>query len=217
MPEMIDEAGQIESTTVNIYRTAATVKGGRRFSFGALVVVGDRQGKVGYGYAKSNEVPQAIEKAQRQAKRNMVSVKRLGTTVPHEVESKFSASRVRLMPATPGTGIVAGATVRAVLEMAGYSDCVTKSFGSGNKLNVVKATIDGLRKMRLGEEVAQSRGVQLEQTDIEARIERTRALTGAGLAASDTPQAGQAQAPSDAKAQADADEAAPASDPAQDN
>ena len=184
MPEMIDEAGQIESTTVNIYRTAATVKGGRRFSFGALVVVGDRQGKVGFGYAKSTEVPVAIEKAQRKARRNMVSVKRLGTTVPHEIESRYSASKIRLIPATPGTGIVAGATVRAVLEMAGYSDCITKSLGSGNKLNVVKATIDGLAKMRLAEEVAERRGVDLEMTSIEQRIERTKALTGAGIGAS---------------------------------
>lgn len=191
MPEMIDEAGQIESTTVNIYRTAATVKGGRRFSFGALVVVGDRQGKVGYGYAKSNEVPQAIEKAQRKARRSMVSVKRLGTTVPHETETKFSASKIRLMPATPGTGIVAGATVRAVLEMAGYSDCITKSIGSGNKLNVVKATIDGLAKMRSSEEVAERRGVELEQSVIEARIERTRSLTGAGIGASTAPAQGE--------------------------
>lgn len=183
MPEMIDEAGQIESTTVKIYRTAATVKGGRRFSFGALVVVGDRQGKVGYGYAKSNEVPQAIEKAQRKAKRSMVSVKRLGTTVPHEVESKFSASKVRLIPATPGTGIVAGATVRAVLEMAGYNDCVTKSIGSGNQLNVVKATIEGLARMRLAAEIAARRGVELEPSMIEQRIERARALTGTGIGA----------------------------------
>lgn len=197
MPEMIDEAGQIESTTVNIYRTAATVKGGRRFSFGALVVVGDRQGKVGYGYAKSNEVPQAIEKAQRKARRSMVSVKRLGTTVPHETETKFSASKIRLMPATPGTGIVAGATVRAVLEMAGYSDCITKSIGSGNKLNVVKATIDGLTKMRLAEEVAQRRGVELEQSVIEARIERTRSLTGAGIGASTAPTQGEDQGDQD--------------------
>ena len=189
MPEMIDEAGQIESTTVNIYRTAATVKGGRRFSFGALVVVGDRQGKVGYGYAKSNEVPQAIEKAQRKARRNMVTVKRLGTTVPHEVETRFSASKIRLIPATPGTGIVAGATVRAVLEMAGYSDCITKSLGSGNKLNVVKATIDGLAKMRLLEEVAERRGVELEASVIEQRIERAKALTGAGIGASTEPAA----------------------------
>lgn len=184
MPEMIDEAGQIESTTVNIYRTAATVKGGRRFSFGALVVVGDRQGKVGYGYAKSTEVPVAIEKAQRKARRGMVSVKRLGTTVPHEVETSFSASKIRLIPATPGTGIVAGATVRAVLEMAGYSDCITKSLGSGNKLNVVKAVIDGLAQMRLMSEVAERRGVELEDSVIEQRIERARALTGTGIGAS---------------------------------
>ncbi|MFI4917667.1 MAG: 30S ribosomal protein S5 [Phycisphaerales bacterium JB060] len=187
MPEMIDEAGQIESTTVNIYRTAATVKGGRRFSFGALVVVGDRQGKVGYGYAKSTEVPVAIEKAQRKARRGMVSVKRLGTTVPHEVETSFSASKIRLIPATPGTGIVAGATVRAVLEMAGYSDCITKSLGSGNKLNVVKAVIDGLAQMKLLSEVAERRGIELEDSVIEQRIERARALTGTGIGASTEP------------------------------
>lgn len=187
MPEMIDEAGQIESTTVNIYRTAATVKGGRRFSFGALVVVGDRQGKVGYGYAKSTEVPVAIEKAQRKARRGMVSVKRLGTTVPHEVESKFSASKIRLIPATPGTGIVAGATVRAVLEMAGYNDCITKSLGSSNKLNVVKATIDGLARLRLVSDVAERRGVELDDSVIEQRIERARSLTGAGIGTSTEP------------------------------
>lgn len=187
MPEMIDEAGQVESTTVNIYRTAATVKGGRRFSFGALVVVGDRRGKVGFGYAKSNEVPQAIEKAQRKARRSMVSVQKLGTTVPHEVEARSAASRVRLMPATPGTGIVAGATVRAVLEMAGYSDCITKSLGSGNKLNVVKATIDGLARMRSIADVAERRGVELGTSVIEERIERARTLTGAGIAAADRP------------------------------
>lgn len=198
MPEMIDEAGQIESTTVNIYRTAATVKGGRRFSFGALVVVGDRQGKVGYGYAKSTEVPVAIEKAQRKARRSMVTVKRLGTTVPHEVETSFSASTIRLIPATPGTGIVAGATVRAVLEMAGYSDCITKSIGSGNKLNVVKAVVDGLAKMRLTEDVAASRGVELGDSVIQQRIDRARALTGAGIGASTEPSADASDSSDDA-------------------
>jgi len=118
-----------------------------------------------------------------------VSVKRLGTTVPHEVETKFSASKIRLIPATPGTGIVAGATVRAVLEMAGYNDCITKSLGSGNKLNVVKATIDGLAKMRLAEEVAERRGVELETSVIEQRIERAKALTGAGIGAGSEPAA----------------------------
>lgn len=198
MPEMIDEAGQIESTTVNIYRTAATVKGGRRFSFGALVVVGDRQGKVGFGYAKSTEVPVAIEKAQRKARRSMVSVKRLGTTVPHEVESRYSASVIRLIPATPGTGIVAGATVRAVLEMAGYNDCITKSLGSGNKLNVVKAVIDGLAQMKLLSEVAERRGVELEDSVIEQRIERARALTGAGIGASTEPTGDDSESSDDA-------------------
>ena len=189
MTDVMEQSTQVETKSLGIFRTAATVKCGRRFSFGALVVIGDRRGKVGYGYAKSNEVPQAIEKAQRKARRNMVTVKRLGTTVPHEVETRFSASKIRLIPATPGTGIVAGATVRAVLEMAGYSDCITKSLGSGNKLNVVKATIDGLAKMRLLEEVAERRGVELEASVIEQRIERAKALTGAGIGASSEPAA----------------------------
>src|SRR5882672_8173364 len=107
MPELLDEKQHIESTTIGVYRTSATVKGGRRFSFGALVVVGDRRGQVGFGYGKANEVPQAIEKAQKYAKRAMVGVARIGTTINHEVEGKFSASKVRLIPASPGTGVVA--------------------------------------------------------------------------------------------------------------
>src|ERR1043165_3466183 len=112
MAELLDESGSIESTTVGVYRTAATVKGGRRFSFGALVVVGDRRGRVGYGYGKSNEVPQAIEKAQKYAKKAMIAVPMTGKTLPHQVEGAYSASKVRLIPAAPGTGVVAGGTAR---------------------------------------------------------------------------------------------------------
>ncbi len=172
MAEMLDEATSLESQTVNIYRTSATVKGGRRFSFGALVVVGDKRGKVGYGYAKSKEVPLAIEKAQKVARRNMISLPRIGTTVPHEVEGRFSASRVRLIPASPGTGVVAGATVRAVLEMAGVTDCLTKCYGSTNKLNVIKAIFEGVGHLRMREDVAELRGVEISTTDIEERVER---------------------------------------------
>ena len=107
MPEMLEESSSLKSTTIGVYRTAATVKGGRRFSFGALVVVGNRNGQVGYGYAKANEVPQAIEKAQKVAKRSLKNLPRLGSTLHHEVEGKFSSSKVRLMPASPGTGVVA--------------------------------------------------------------------------------------------------------------
>lgn len=172
MAEMLDEATSLESQTVNIYRTSATVKGGRRFSFGALVVVGDKRGKVGYGYAKSKEVPLAIEKAQKVARRNMISLPRIGTTVPHEVEGRFSASKVRLIPASPGTGVVAGATVRAVLEMAGVTDCLTKCYGSTNKLNVIKAIFEGVGNLRMREDIADLRGVEISTTDIEERVER---------------------------------------------
>jgi small subunit ribosomal protein S5 len=172
MAEMLDESSNLESHTVGIYRTAATVKGGRRFSFGALVVIGDRKGKVGYGYAKSTEVPTAIEKAQKYAKRSLTSVPMAGTTLPHEIEGRACASQVRLMPASPGTGVVAGGTVRAVMEIAGVTDCLTKCTGSTSKLNTVKAVIDGLSKLRTREQIAELRGVEITTTDIEDRIER---------------------------------------------
>lgn len=174
MPEILDETSHIESTTVGVYRTSATVKGGRRFSFGALVIVGDRRGKVGFGYGKSNEVPSAVEKAQKYARRAMVTVPMAGRTVPHEVEGKFSASKVRLIPASPGTGVVAGGTVRAILEMAGVTDCLTKCYGSTNSANMVKAVFDGLVKLRRREQIARNRGLDLPETDIEVKIERGR-------------------------------------------
>lgn len=172
MAEVLDEASHLESSTVNISRTAATVKGGRRFSFGALVVVGDRRGKVGYGYGKSNEVPSAIEKAQKQAKRDLSKIPMAGRTIPHEVEGRFGAARVRLVPASPGTGVVAGGTVRIILEMAGITDCLTKCYGSTNKFNVVKAVFDGIDKLQLREQVEELRGMELGATDIEQRVER---------------------------------------------
>lgn len=172
MPEVLDEASHLEAQTVNIYRTASTVKGGRRFSFGALVVVGDHRGKVGYGYAKSKEVPAAIEKAQKHAKRDLSTIRMTGKTIPHEVEGRFGATKVRLIPASPGTGVVAGGTVRTILEMAGITDCLTKCYGSTNKLNVVKAVFDGISKLQTRESVATLRGVEIISTDIEERVER---------------------------------------------
>lgn len=172
MAEMLDESGSIESTTVGVYRTAATVKGGRRFSFGALVVVGDRHGRVGYGYGKSNEVPAAIEKAQKYAKRAMVPLPMTGRTIPHEVEGTYSASKVRLIPASPGTGVVAGGTVRAVLEMAGITDCLSKCYGSTNARNMVKAVFDGLSRLRRREQIEATRGVSLGKSLIETRADR---------------------------------------------
>lgn len=179
MAEIIDESSQIESTTIGVYRTSATVKGGRRFSFGALVVVGNRRGQVGYGYGKANEVPQAIEKAQKYAKRQMIQIPRIGTTINHEVEGKFSASKVRLIPASPGTGVVAGTVVRSILEIAGITDCLTKCFGSTNARNTVKAVFDGLAQISIPSKVAELRGMDLGQTDIETRIEKGKAVMAA--------------------------------------
>ena len=170
MAEMLDESSHLESTTINVYRTAATVKGGRRFSFGALVVIGDRRGKVGYGYGKSNEVPAAIEKAQKAAKRSLIEIPRAGDTLNHEVQGKFLTTQVRLLPASPGTGVIAGNTVRAVLELAGFRDVLTKCYGSTNSMNVVKAVFDGLAQVRTREDIAALRGVEIETTDIEERV-----------------------------------------------
>ena len=174
MPEILDESSQLESTTIGVYRTASTVKGGRRFSFGALVVIGNRRGQVGYGYAKANEVPQAIEKAQKYAKRAMITIARVGTTFHHEVEGKFSASKVRLIPASPGTGVVAGGVVRSIMDMAGVQDCLSKCYGSTNARNTVKAAFDGLAQLRLPEDVATLRGQTLGKTDILQRIEASK-------------------------------------------
>ncbi len=176
MAELLDEATQLESTTVGVFRTAATIKGGRRFSFSSLVVVGDRRGQVGFGYGKANEVPRAIEKAQKSAKRGMQRVSLQGSTLPHAVTGRFGSSRVKLMPASPGTGVVAGAAVRAVLEMAGVTDCLTKCYNSTNSQNVVKAVFDGLEQLRPKEAVADLRGVDLGRTEVDEMIERGSAF-----------------------------------------
>jgi len=175
MAELLDEAGHLESTTLGVFRTAATVKGGRRFSFSALVVVGDRQGNVGYGYGKANEVPPAIEKAQKEGRKSMRRVSLLGGTIPHEVTGRFGSSKVRLIPASPGTGVVAGAPVRAILEMAGVTDCLTKCYGSTNTQNVVKAAMDGLLQLQRKEDVGDLRGVQIGKTVVDEMLERGKA------------------------------------------
>lgn len=176
MAELLDEQSQLESTTVSVDRTSTTVKGGRRFSFGALVVVGDRRGRVGYGYGKSNEVPSAIEKAQKQARKALREVPMIGHTIPHEVEGRFSASKVRLIPASPGTGVVAGQSVRAILEMAGITDCLTKCYGSTNALNTIKAVFAGLEQLRLAQQIQELRGVDLGKTVIEDKLEKGAAF-----------------------------------------
>lgn len=174
MAERLDESSDLESTTVGIFRTAAVVKGGRRFSFSALVVVGDRKGRVGIGYGKAPGVPAAIEKAQKYARKEMVHVPLQEGTIPHEVRSKYGASIVKLVPATPGTGVIAGGTVRAVLEMAGIRDCLTKCYGSTNQKNVVKAAVDGLRKLKTRDVVARIRGVEIDPTDVDQKLEQGR-------------------------------------------
>lgn len=146
---------------VQIRRCACVVKGGRRFSFAGLVVVGDEAGRVGYGYGKGAEVPIAVEKATKQANRKLQRVPLSNTTIPHQVEGRFGASRVVLIPASPGTGIIAGATVRSVVELAGIKDILSKSRGSSNPVNLVKATFDALAKLRTREDVARLRGVEI--------------------------------------------------------
>ena len=155
-------ASDVEDDVVAINRSAAVVKGGRRFSFSALTVVGNRNGLVGIGYGKGREVPLAIEKSVKDARKNLMQVTRDGTTIPHAVDGRYCSTMVRLIPAAPGTGIIAGKAVRKVLERAGITDILTKNFGSTNALNVVKATLVALDMLRSREETAKLRGVELE-------------------------------------------------------
>jgi len=160
----IDEAlsADVEDDVVAINRSAAVVKGGRRFSFSALSVVGNRNGLVGIGYGKGREVPNAIEKSVKDARKQIMRVVRDGSTIPHATEGEYCATKVRLLPAAPGTGIIAGKAVRKVLEHAGITDILTKNYGSTNPLNVVKATMMALSKLRNREQTVAVRGVNLE-------------------------------------------------------
>ena len=156
------KSSDLVDRVIKIKRCAAVVKGGRRFSFAAMVVVGDGKGKVGWGYGKANEVPPSVEKAQKQATREMVSVPLLpGGTIPHEVKGRFGAGRVVMLPAGPGTGIIAGAAVRAVCESAGITNILTKSFGTNNPVTLVKAAIAALKGLRTQDEIERLRGVTL--------------------------------------------------------
>jgi small subunit ribosomal protein S5 len=148
-------------SVVAIRRCAAVVKGGRRFSFNALVVVGNGRGQVAWGYGKANEVPPAVEKGVKDAQKQMNRVQLRKGTIPHRVIGRFGASRVVMLPASPGTGVIAGGAVRAVVQAAGITDILTKSYGSTNKLNLVKAAINALTQLRTKDEVARLRGVTL--------------------------------------------------------
>ena len=153
--------GELIDRVVKIKRCAAVVKGGRRFSFAAMVVVGNGNGKVGWGYGKANEVPPSVKKANKQAGREMIEVPLVNGTLPHQIKGQFGAAKVILIPAGPGTGVIAGAAVRAVCEAAGITDILTKSFGTNNPVTLVKATMEALGKLRTKQDVERLRGVTL--------------------------------------------------------
>jgi small subunit ribosomal protein S5 len=153
------EERPLEDTVVKVFRCSKVVKGGRRFSFAALVVVGDRAGTVGVGYGKANEVPQAVEKGVKDAKKALCKIALAGRTIPHQVNGKYRATKITLVPASPGTGVIAGSSARAVLEYAGVQDVLTKVYGSTSAKNVVKATLDGLLRLRNKETIESLRGV----------------------------------------------------------
>jgi small subunit ribosomal protein S5 len=168
------EARELKERVVEINRVAKVVKGGRRFSFTALVVIGDEVDRVGLGYGKAREVPLAISKAVDDAKKNLFEVPQHGTTITHEILGEYGAARVLLRPASEGTGVIAGGGVRAVLELAGIRDILAKSLGTTNPINMLKATVNGLQRLRRPDEVAATRGLTISQVlPVRAKTEET--------------------------------------------
>src|ERR1700674_2492383 len=188
-PHSSGERSELADRVVRVNRVAKVVKGGRKFSFSALIVVGDMNGRVGSGIGRAREVTEPIRKGMEVAKRNMITVPMVGTTIPHEVRLKLGSARIMLKPAAPGTGVISGGAMRAVIETAGIKDILTKSHGTNNPINTVRATLAALQQLRPAQQVAELRGKEVEQIVGRRLAAAYRRAEGGGRAASSDPTA----------------------------